>query len=104
MFTINRYTENRFIVGTTSGTLPLPFVEMSRAVDKAIRDFHVCLLLANKQVLVVNTALMYSSFINEASIPYAWRRVLGIIVGNCEQAERVIVELEKLKMWAILKQ
>jgi hypothetical protein len=105
MFTINRYAENRIIVGTIKNDpIPFPTLEVVMAVDRAIHEDHVCLLLDHKCEMVTTTATIYAKTMINSNSAYSWLRVYGIIVGSIDKAEKVIVELEKLKMWLILKQ
>jgi hypothetical protein len=106
MFTINRYTEKRVIVVTSKNEpIPLPTLQIIMAADKVIQEHHVCILLANNHELVMNINLFYGkSAVLEGSLPYAWRKVYGVILGSNDQAERVVEELDKLLVWKLLKQ
>lgn len=106
MFTINRYTENRVIVKTIKNEpIPFPTLQIIMAADKVIQEHNVCFLLANNHEMVVNINLFYGkSSVLENNMPYAWKKVYGVIVGSIGKAERVVEELDKLLMWKLLKQ
>jgi hypothetical protein len=73
------------------------------AVFKITKNFEACLLTKNNCQTIVSLNLYEQLPNDDRYIPHQWRSVIGIMVGTEEQAMSLVEELDKLRVWAILK-
>jgi len=105
-FTYEKSSLKGYVVRVPAGTsvkYNYTYRKLLGLVFKVTKDHEAIVITRNDYVQTISLNLYAQLPDDDKYIPHAWKHVVGVLVDNEEQAKELVDELDKARMWALLK-
>jgi Holliday junction resolvasome RuvABC endonuclease subunit len=100
----NYITYEKFIVKVPEDIfLICSYKKLLETVFNITRQYEAVFTLRNHQTLTISLSVYAQLSFNDYGAPYQLKEITGIIVKNKKQVQELVDELDKARMWALLK-